>query len=209
MGARACSLAVLLFASVWADEVIVRLETTMADCDDCELIVLSRARIWAMCLTFFGARARAALSFADVAAEATVFTMTLQSFIIGEIEHDENDCTLSSSATASLDFAVNVTGSGALPATIQTDLQTAIDDTSSNGFASTLDIAADAQVVTTLDSVTVTTATAWAATPSPTPRPTPSPTLSPVTPVMDSGSHRASGMVLLATCSAVLAMALM
>ena len=44
MGARACSLAVLLFASVWADEVIVRLETTMADCDDCELIVLSRAR---------------------------------------------------------------------------------------------------------------------------------------------------------------------
>ena len=135
--------------------------------------------------------------------------MTLQSFIIGEIEHDENDCTLSSSATASLDFAV--TGSGALPATIQTDVQTAIDDTSSNGFALTLAAAADAAdpVVTTLDSVTVTTATAWAATPSPTPRPTPSPTLSPVTPVMDSGSHRASGMVLLATCSAVLAMALM
>ena len=50
MGARACSLAVLLFASVWADEVIVRLETTIADCDDCELIFLSRARgIWAMC----------------------------------------------------------------------------------------------------------------------------------------------------------------
>ena len=89
-----------------------------------------------MCLTFCGARARAALSFADVAAEATVFTMTLQSFIIGEIEHDENDCTLSSSATASLDFAV--TGSGALPATIQTDVQTAIDDPSSNGFALTL-----------------------------------------------------------------------
>ena len=64
MGARACSLAVLLFASVWADEVIVRLETTMADCDDCELIVLScRARILGDVLTLtFCAHARARLS---------------------------------------------------------------------------------------------------------------------------------------------------
>ena len=71
-----------------------------------------------------------------------MFTMTLQSFISADIEHAKNDCTLSSSATASLDFAV--TGSGELPATIQSDVQTAIDDTSSNGFAEGLETAADA-----------------------------------------------------------------
>ena len=161
-------------------------------------------------------RACAALSFADGTEEADAFASTLQTLISGAtgVEGDERDCT-PSSTTSDLDFTVTISGAAArtgTPDAVQSDVQTAIYSTT---FQTVLAASALQQGIDTLDSVAVTTVTVILATPPPTPRPTPispNPTPRPYTYGDDyvvSGSHRASGMVLSAICSAVLATALM